>query len=234
MTHSPTANGSALLAPRWHTALLVALIVAVAVTGGLLGERAVSAAAPASAGSRIFAVYLPLLLVQCCLTVYVCHVGRSQNALVLLLGAKWDHAHRAAADIAVAFVLFVLIEAVAFVSARWFGAGSNASLSALLPDTGAERVVWVVVSIAVGFCEEVIYRGYLQTQFAAFTRSTGIAIVAQAALFGLAHGEQGASNMARVAVYGLVFGVVARARQSLLPGILGHIAIDLASGFVGR
>ncbi|WP_437760941.1 CPBP family intramembrane glutamic endopeptidase [Sorangium sp. So ce1389] len=54
----------------------------------------------------------------------------------------------------------------------------------------------------------------------------------QAALFGLAHGEQGWGAMARIAAYGLAFGALARWRQSLWPGILCHAWTNLASGLL--
>jgi membrane protease YdiL (CAAX protease family) len=104
---------------------------------------------------------------------------------------------------------------------------------AILPHTGAERIAWVVVAASVGFCEEVVYRGYLQTQLAGWTGNVAAAIVAQAALFGLAHGEQGAAVAARFALYGVGFGVLARWRGSLAPGIVCHIGVDLAGGLLG-
>ncbi len=38
--------------------------------------------------------------------------------------------------------------------------------------------------------------------------------------------------MIRLAAYGLALGALARWRRSLLPGILCHVAIDLASGLL--
>jgi hypothetical protein len=86
--------------------------------------------------------------------------------------------------------------------------------------------------VTVGVCEEVVYRGYLQTQLAAFTGRAGLAVVLQAALFGMAHGEQGLAVVVRFTLYGVVFGALARWRRSLLPGIAAHIGIDLASGLL--
>ncbi|HEX7668488.1 MAG TPA: CPBP family intramembrane glutamic endopeptidase, partial [Polyangiaceae bacterium] len=76
----------------------------------------------------------------------------------------------------------------------------------------------------------VVYRGYLRTQLAAFTRSMPLAVVLQGLLFGIAHGEQGLAIATRVAVYGVGLGGLAAWRRSLLPGILCHVALDLTSG----
>ena len=51
-------------------------------------------------------------------------------------------------------------------------------------------------------------------------------------MFGLAHGEQGASAAARAALYGAGLGALARWRRSLAPGIVCHVWTDLASGLL--
>ena len=55
--------------------------------------------------------------------------------------------------------------------------------------------VWVLLSISAGFCEEFVFRGYLQKQFFALTGSDAAAIAGQALIFGVAHGYQGVKGM---------------------------------------
>ena len=214
------------LAPRWHTALLVFLIIAVASIGLLFMPPA---AAP-SAGGRSFGLYLPLILVQGSLLFYVTRVGRQANALPALLGKGWHRLPRAAGDSLLATLGWALIHAVEFGFGSLAPVADESAVSAMLPHGTQERLSWAVVAIVVGFSEEVVYRGYLQTQFKAFTRSPATAITLQALLFGLAHGEQGVAATARITIYGALFGVVSQLRGSLLPTILCHIAIDLSSG----
>jgi uncharacterized protein len=149
-----------------------------------------------------------------------------------LLGRRWRTAGRAFTDLACALAGFFVIMGVEFASARLFVVGRNAAIAALLPSTGAERLTWIAVAVSVGFCEEVVYRGYLQTQLGAFTRSRVLGVVLQALLFGLAHLEQGPAAAARIAGYGLLFGALAQFRRSLLPGIACHVAVDLAAVFL--
>jgi membrane protease YdiL (CAAX protease family) len=220
------------LAPRWHTAILVALMLAVAISGALLQRRGFSPGATANAAaSRVLSQYLPILGVNWGLVLYVSRLFRSRNALPDLLGRRSGSWRRAAVDLALAFAACLLILLLNVLYARHFGAGRSAAVSALLPSTGAERLIWVLVAVSVGFCEEVVFRGYLQTQLAAFTGSTSAGVALQAALFGIAHAEQGWTMALCVAGYGLIFGVLARLRRSLWPGIASHIAIDLLSGF---
>ena len=82
-------------------------------------------------------------------------------------------------------------------------------------------------------CEEIVFRGYLQRQFAVLTGRPGVALVLQALLFGITHGEQGVGAVARVFAYGIGFGAIALWRRSLLPGVLCHVWTDLASGLLG-
>lgn len=233
-TESGVERDAELLAPPWHTAALIVVMVAVAVTGALLSSRG-AAAIPSRAdpSSRITTVYLPMLLVQWGLLVYVCRIGRPRSALPSLLGKRWATLGRALADIALAASGCLLVEASELVWARLFGVGQNAAMLRILPDMGSERFAWVLVSVSVGFCEEVVYRGYLQMQLTAFTRSAILAMVLQAMLFGMAHGEQGLASAIRLAFYGFGLGALAAWRRTLLPGIICHIGIDLASGLLG-
>lgn len=102
----------------------------------------------------------------------------------------------------------------------------NAPTPALLPHPSAELGAWLFVACVVGVCEEIVYRGYLQRQLAAFTRSTALGGILSAVLFGVAHLEQGAGVATRAAVYGLVLGAVAHRRRSLVPGMIAHVVID--------
>ena len=221
------------LASGWHTAALVGLILAVAITGTSLQASAAPGATEvrlnAAPGSRILSQYLPLLLVNWGLVLYVSRLFRTHNALPALLGRRWHGARQAVVDLALALAVFAFVELFEALAARTLSAGRNAALSALLPSTGAERLTWLLVALSVGFCEEVVYRGYLQRQLGALTGRAGLGIAFSAILFGVAHAEQGVGSALRIAGYGLALGVLAHARRSLRPGIACHVAIDLVS-----
>jgi membrane protease YdiL (CAAX protease family) len=231
-TSTTGARDAELLAPAWHTAALIALMLAVALTGALLTSRGAQPLLRLSPSSRVTTVYLPMFVVQWGLALYVCRIGRPRTALRSLLGARWDSLGRAAGDLALAASGWLLLVAFEIVWAKTVGAGESTAASSVLPHTWLERLAWVVVSMSVGFCEEIVYRGYLQTQLTAFTGRATLGIVLQAALFGIAHGEQGLGAVVRLGLYGVAFGALARWRRSLLPGIVCHVWTDLASGFV--
>jgi membrane protease YdiL (CAAX protease family) len=90
--------------------------------------------------------------------------------------------------------------------------------SNILPHTLVEALAWIVVCCTAGFVEEVVFRGYLQRR---------IGIILQAVAFGIAHGYQGVRSVIVITVIGLAFGLTARLRRSLAPGMLAHAALDL-------
>jgi hypothetical protein len=187
---------------------------------------------PPNPSSRITALYVPAIIVQFSLAFYVCRIGRPRNALRSLLGHGWDDLGRALTDIALGFSGWLFIRAVELGWIRLFGPHAGTSVIAMLPQSRNERVVWVLLSVSVGFCEEIVYRGYLQTQLTAFTGRPAVAMVLQAALFGIAHGDQGSGAVARLALYGLALGALARWRRSRMAGIVCHVWTDVASGLL--
>ena len=231
------ANDKATLAPLWHTALLIVLIVSVAVTGAVLSAYGAPVdrvpRAGAGAGAALALTYAPILFVQWSLLFYVCRIGRPRSALGPLIGKRWGSVKGAFADIALATVGWLIIR---FSELGWrqaFGPRQDAAIVAMLPHSDAAKVGWVLVAASVGFSEEVVYRGYLQTQLTAITGRIFLGIALQAVLFGVAHGNQGLGAVVRIGLYGLALGVLAQGRRSLIPGILCHVGTDLASGLLG-
>ncbi|MFO0648588.1 MAG: CPBP family intramembrane glutamic endopeptidase [Polyangiales bacterium] len=220
------------VAPRWHTGALVALYLSVALAGALLERRGVALRAASASVGRVMAQYLPLVVVQWSLALYVARVGRPRSALFALLGTPWRSLSRALADLALAALAWAFITGVELASSRLFASVTPPWVVSVLPHSATERLMWAVVSVSAGFCEELVFRGYLQTQLAAFTGRAWLAVLLQSALFAIAHGEQGEAAMARAALYGVLFGALARWRRSLAPGIVAHVWTDLASGLL--
>ena len=105
---------------------------------------------------------------------------------------------------------------------------------AFLPRDPLEVAVWIALSLTAGFCEEAIFRGYLQAQFRALTGSAFVAVVLQAVIFGVSHGYQGLRNVMVITVYGTVFGALAVWRKSLKPGMILHAWTDVFGGIFAK
>ena len=64
-------------------------------------------------------------------------------------------------------------------------------LGFLTPGSRLELAVWFCVSATAGFCEEIIFRGYLQRQFAVTQPSMLAGVLLSAVVFGASHGYEG-------------------------------------------
>lgn len=99
--------------------------------------------------------------------------------------------------------------------------------TALLPHTGREKLLWALVAVSAGICEEVVFRGWLlSTLHGEFGVSGTALIVAGAIAFGLAHAYQGIPGMILTALAGAFFCNLYVVTGSLLIPIVVHIVVD--------
>lgn len=104
-------------------------------------------------------------------------------------------------------------------------------VSILVPRNPNERVWFAWVSLSAGFCEELIYRGFLIWVFRPWLGLWGAALVSTIA-FGLGHAYQGAPGAIRAAAVGALFALLTIATGSIVPAIVLHALLDLISGEV--
>jgi membrane protease YdiL (CAAX protease family) len=98
------------------------------------------------------------------------------------------------------------------------------------PHRGIELTLWTALSVTAGICEETIFRGYLQRQFMALTKSAPDGILLSAATFGAAHAYQGLRMVILIGLYGAMFGILACWRGSVHPGMIAHAWQDSLNG----
>ncbi len=104
----------------------------------------------------------------------------------------------------------------------------------MLPQGIVEMTVWAALSVTAGICEETIFRGYLQRQFTAITKSAPAGIVISAIAFGAAHGYQGFRFAILISLFGAMFGILAYWRRSVRPGMIAHAWQDTLGGVVSN
>ena len=162
--------------------------------------------------------------------------GLRRRAIPLsdVVGGDWARPTKVLRDVAIAIAFLIIFGGAVQALTSLLKAATPPALSAMLPQTPLELALWVPLSLTGGFCEEVIFRGYLQRQFAVLTRCIVGGILLQALIFGLSHGYQGWKLMSIIAIYGACFGGLARWRRSLRPGIVAHALQDTAGGFLAR
>jgi len=214
------------VAPWWHTVGMFLLFIVLAA----LTATAQHAMPAAGAAPSPFTLYLPLLVIEGLLLWYVrWGLARREISLRSLIGGTWSGRRDVLRDVGIAAAMWALWMGISTLWTR-LSPSAEANVNVLLPHGALGSSLWVAVSLTAGLVEEILFRGYFQRQFAAWSGSGAIGLIIQAVLFGLAHGYQGLSACVRIVGYGLLFGCVALWRRSLRPGIVAHAWTDIASG----
>lgn len=222
-----------LLAPVWHTAVLVAVL--------LLGSISGTARHQALAHGSKLPQYLWSMAWEWILTGYVWLGIRRRFKFRDIIGGRWDGVGDFFADVVIAAGFWIVAALVLTAGAKLLHLDEAQKLDTmrrelgfLTPDTRIELAFWVLLSVTAGFCEEFIFRGYLQLQFAALTRSMFLGALLSAVIFGASHGYEGGARMLLIGIFGLLFGILAWWRRSLRPGMIAHAWHDALSGALLR
>jgi len=231
-----TPSPAKTLAPLWHTITLIVVLLMASLAG------AYSSHAAAKSG-RLLTQYLVQMGWEWLILAFVVWgVRRNGTTLRELIGGRWEHFEDFLLDVAIGFGAWIGCYIMALLIVLSIGIQKNpaalhkakSAVDFLYPHTNLESLVAVGVAMTAGFCEEIVFRGYLQRQLIAFSNKAWVGIVAGAALFGAAHGYQTWWQMVLICAIGLLLGVVAYLRKSVRPGMLSHTLLDTTSLLAGR
>jgi membrane protease YdiL (CAAX protease family) len=214
------------VAPVWHTILLLIFIIGISAL-----DRPQVLAQETAQISRIW-TYLLTLAYELVLLGYVWFLGLMLHGVALreIIGGKWQHGRDFLIDVAIALLFWVAVVGLLTFAHFVLGFSGVEAAKSMYPKTLPELGVFVLLAVCAGFCEEIIFRGYLQRQFTAWTGNVWAGVVLQAIVFGAGHIYQGYKGVIVISVYGAMFGVLAALRKSLRPGIMQHCAQDSFSG----
>jgi uncharacterized protein len=228
------------IANPWHTLGLLAAVLFLSYSGSSrLAERV-------NRPHGKLLLYVGTIVVDWVIVGYI-WMGVKRRGLSLrdLIGGRWEKAEDFFLDYLIA-ICFWVTWCILAVSASLILKTANLdpahaasrlnelkkTLGFMIPQGALESWCFVALTLTAGFCEEVMYRGYFQRQFAAWLGGVPLAILAQGVLFGASHGYQGWKSMTVIAIFGCAFGVLAAWRKNLRPGMMAHAWQDLFSGFM--
>src|SRR6202167_6868365 len=208
-----TYKEGGLLAPWWHTALMVLLIIGLSVAGVRqlhnLGGQPL----------RLVANYSLTIAYEWILAALALRgIHMRKVPLRQLLGELRPGARGWWGDIGVALgywagaliVLAVLGETLVKISGSHIDPQKIGDVTQkLAPVTGLEKMLFLVLSISAGFCEELVFRGYLQQQFARMGHRIWAGVALSALVFGGAHGYEGIAGMLVITAVGAMLCVLA-------------------------
>ena len=217
-----TAEPAALIASPWHTALVVLIEALNSYRGAVMAAHSRAGFGP----SRPVMYLRTMLFEFLFLAVVAAGVRWHGTSLTTILGRKWRSMGEAMRDFGLGVgILFASIVVVSILSGHQHGAPEG-NIGFLLPRNELEMALWIALSITAGICEEAIYRGYFQRQFAGLTRSAAAGIFISAAAFGAAHAYQGWARATVIAVSALLLGAAAQWRGTVRPGMFAHALQD--------
>jgi membrane protease YdiL (CAAX protease family) len=159
--------------------------------------------------------------------------GASLRSLAGKIALDWRSILRDL-GLAIAYLLVgnLTLGGLNFFLTRLLGPSPDGFLKNLLPHGLLESTIFVLLAFTAGFCEESIFRGYLQRQFTAWSGSAAAGIALQGIVFGAAHAYQGLHQVILISVYGCMFGLLALWRKSLRPGMIAHFVQDGVGGLL--
>ncbi len=223
------------IAPLWHTATLVIVIVIFSAFGSDRQHLVTTSRA------RILQYLLTLAWEWVLFAFCVWGVHKSGTSLRQLVGGRWGEIEDVLIDVLTAAGFWVVAMVVLAFTARLLNlTGGNQleevrrQIGFLVPRSTLEIELWILLSVTAGICEEIIFRAYLQRQMAALTGNVWVGIAVSGLIFGSAHGYEGAGRMVLVGIYGMMFGLLAHFRRSLRPGMIAHAFHDGIMGLALR
>ncbi len=230
---APPANR--LIAPLWHTLLLVAFLLIFSYLGSE-GHHDLGHA-------QRLGLYVETMVMEWLMIGFIVWGLRLARRTTLreLVGGRWNKPEDFLLDVAVAAGFWLVAALVLAAMAYALGMVNEAAvkdiqqrIGSMVPDGPLELAVWIALSTTAGFCEEVIFRGYFQQQFAALLNFAWGGIIVQGLIFGGSHAYEGWQQMVRIGVFGILFGMLAHWRRSLRPGMMAHAAQDIIAGGLAR
>jgi membrane protease YdiL (CAAX protease family) len=207
------------------------ILVLVAIGAWAIGHKVFADQLSATANPNRMRFYAVTLFYEWLLFVLVvAGVRRSGASVLIVFGEYWHSVRQVLRDIAIAAGFWIVAAMFLWIFGwllRIAALGRNVSM---LPRRGIELTLWIALSISAGICEETIFRGYLQRQFMALTKSAPAGILLSAAAFGAAHAYQGFRMAILIGLYGAMFGILAYWRGSVRPGMIAHAWNDALNG----
>ena len=218
------------IAPAWHTIIVLAVWAAISYLSGYSQTLV-----PGGGHRSHVPTYTGAIIWEWLMVAFNwCGLRLRKVRMRDVIGGRWPSWLSVLRDIGIA-LLFVFVSNIALgLIGQLLKATPNRALRSIFPHGHLEVALYLFLTVTAGFCEEIIFRGYLQRQFAAATKSAWAALVLQGFAFVASHGYQGWKYMLVIAVYGCFFGLLAYYCRSLRPGMIAHFLQDSVLGLAAR
>ncbi len=128
-------------------------------------------------------------------------------------------------------VAMLLLAGVFYLVEHQLGVEESPIVLALIPRTGREKRVFLVLSLAAGQGEELVFRGYLLAVLTPVFSGPWTAALVSSMAFAILHAYQGRVGIVRSGVLGFLFAALLIETGSLWPLVILHTGADVVAGF---
>ncbi len=216
------------IAPAWHTVLLLLILFGFSFASARAGSLS-----PLSPNIGRAVAYIAVIIFEWAVVAFIWFGVQQRNVRIAdLVGGRWARPVQILRDLLIAIAFLIVVGTVTTGLNHFVKASPNQAIRNLLPHGPVEVAFYLATCLTAGFCEELIYRGYLQRQFSALTQNFVGGITLQAVVFALGHAYQGWRYVVLIAVLAIMLGLLAHWRKSLRPGMIAHALQDSVSGIV--
>ncbi|HEV8119778.1 MAG TPA: type II CAAX endopeptidase family protein [Candidatus Polarisedimenticolia bacterium] len=224
-----------LVASRRHSLVFLAIVAAVIVAGFAAQKRQVAGGGLVESHVHVIPIYVSVTVMNWLLALFVWRGIRARGvSAAALIGGRWGNVRDLLRDLGIAALFWGAFGATAWGIHGLMGEGHEKSVDILLPRTVLEVAVWIATAVSAGFCEEFVFRGYVQRQLLALSQHAGFAIVLQGLVFGAMHAYQGWRAVVTISILGMMFGGLAAWRKTLRIGMVAHGWQDVWSGWLSQ
>ncbi len=219
------------VAPWWHTALMVLLLLGMSFGSSLQARK-----------GTLTLHHVPQYAATICyewVLLGVVWIGLRIKGVPMrtLLGVPHRGWKGLGRDLGFAGIFWVMAMAiigclsVLLYAIHHATAAAPKGLTAIAPRNASDLLIWIVLCISAGICEEILFRGYLMRQFS-FGGKAWVGVVLSSLIFGASHGYEGWSRMLLLSVLGALLCLLYLKSKSLRPGMFVHAWQDIFAGLV--
>jgi membrane protease YdiL (CAAX protease family) len=218
-----------------HSAIFLGIVAAVVGAGYAAQQRPTAGGELVDAHGQVVLAYLSVAAMDWLLVLFVWRgIRRRGVTLGSVIQGRWARGRDVLRDLGLAAVCWSLLIVVLWGLDHLPLPETAKSFDILLPRSVLEVGVWILTSASAGFCEELVFRGYLQRQLLALSGSTVLAVLGQGLVFGLMHAYQGWVPALRIMIIGVLLGAFAAWRRTLRVGMVAHAWQDVWAGWLSR
>ena len=223
-------NRTSQVAPWWHTAILIAIVLGISTLSTLQSRSA------GFSGGHIER-YIITIAWECFLSLIAWWGLRVRHTPIReILGLRRRGFKEFARDFGIALLFWIVammvLAAIASLLRIFHLVHAQKAVIALAPQTILQIIVWIALCVIAGIVEEFVFRGYLLQQFSSLRGKLWIGVLISSLLFGAAHGYEGVGGMIAIVAYGALFCLLAIHRRSLRAGMIAHAWHDILTGIL--